>query len=43
MFFVLFLQLTLPILKEFLTAHGRSAAGRKADLVERVEEMLEKK
>ncbi|BDD58646.1 ATP-dependent DNA helicase II subunit 1 [Monascus purpureus] len=36
-------KLTLPILKEFLTAHGRSAAGRKADLVERVEEMLEKK
>lgn len=38
-----FLQLTLPSLKEFLVSHGRSTAGKKADLVERVEEFLEQK
>jgi ATP-dependent DNA helicase 2 subunit 1 len=34
-------KLTLPVLKEFLTAHGRSAAGKKADLVDRVEQFFE--
>jgi ATP-dependent DNA helicase 2 subunit 1 len=38
-----FVQLTLPILKEFLVSHGRSTAGKKADLVERIEELLEQK
>lgn len=33
----------MPVLKEFLTAHGRTAAGKKADLVERVEEYFEQK
>ena len=36
-------KLTLPILKEFLTSHGRSAAGKKADLVDRVEQFFETK
>ena len=36
-------QLTVPILKDFLHAHGRSTAGKKADLVERVEEYYERK
>ncbi|KAB8199711.1 KU70 like protein [Aspergillus parasiticus SU-1] len=36
-------KLTVPVLKDFLNAHGRSAAGKKADLVERVEEYLEQK
>ncbi|KAF7587498.1 ATP-dependent DNA helicase II subunit 1 [Aspergillus hancockii] len=36
-------KLTVPVLKDFLNAHGRSAAGKKADLVERVEEFLETK
>lgn len=36
-------QLTVSVLKDFLNAHGRSAAGKKADLVERVEEYLEQK
>ncbi|EAW12849.1 putative DSB repair complex subunit Ku70 [Aspergillus clavatus NRRL 1] len=36
-------KLTVATLKEFLTAHGRSAAGKKADLLERVEEFLESK
>lgn len=37
------MQLTLPILKEFLISHGRSTAGKKADLVERIEEFFEQK
>ncbi|KAK1140698.1 ATP-dependent DNA helicase II subunit 1 [Aspergillus melleus] len=36
-------KLTVAILKDFLTSHGRSAAGKKADLVDRVEEYLEQK
>ncbi|OJJ48249.1 hypothetical protein ASPZODRAFT_14397 [Penicilliopsis zonata CBS 506.65] len=36
-------RLTMAVLKDFLTAHGRSTAGKKADLVERVEEFLEYK
>jgi ATP-dependent DNA helicase 2 subunit 1 len=36
-------KLTAPVLKEFLTAHGRSAAGKKADLVDRVEQFFEHK
>lgn len=36
-------KLTLPVLKDFLTSRGRSAAGKKADLVERVEEFFETK
>ncbi|KAL4890338.1 SPOC like C-terminal domain-containing protein [Aspergillus ambiguus] len=36
-------KLTVASLKEFLTSHGRSAAGKKADLVERVEEYFERK
>lgn len=36
-------KLTLPVLKDFLTSRGRSAAGKKADLVERVEEVFETK
>ncbi|RMJ23647.1 hypothetical protein PHISP_05497 [Aspergillus sp. HF37] len=36
-------KLTLPILKEFLVSHGRSTAGKKADLVERIEDLLEQK
>ncbi|KAJ5716473.1 hypothetical protein N7493_008384 [Penicillium malachiteum] len=36
-------KLTVAILKEFLTSHGRSAAGKKADLIERVEQYFEEK
>ncbi|KAL2864755.1 putative DSB repair complex subunit Ku70 [Aspergillus lucknowensis] len=36
-------KLTVATLKEYLTSLGRSAAGKKADLVERVEELLEAK
>ncbi|KAL4806109.1 SPOC like C-terminal domain-containing protein [Aspergillus unguis] len=36
-------KLTVASLKEYLVAQGRSAAGKKADLVERVEELLETK
>ncbi|RHZ46246.1 putative DSB repair complex subunit Ku70 [Aspergillus thermomutatus] len=36
-------KLTVAVLKDFLTAHGRSTAGKKADLVERVEEYMESK
>ncbi|KAE8396299.1 ATP-dependent DNA helicase II subunit 1 [Aspergillus alliaceus] len=36
-------KLTVPVLKDFLSSHGRSAAGKKADLVERVEEFMERK
>ncbi|KAJ5388592.1 hypothetical protein N7509_011133 [Penicillium cosmopolitanum] len=36
-------KLTMPILKEFLTAHGRATAGKKADLVDRVEQFYEEK
>ncbi|GCB27831.1 ATP-dependent DNA helicase II subunit 1 [Aspergillus awamori] len=34
-------KLTVAILKDFLTSNGRSNAGKKADLIERVEEFLE--
>ncbi|RHZ74219.1 ATP-dependent DNA helicase II subunit 1 [Aspergillus turcosus] len=36
-------KLTVAVLKDFLTAHGRSTAGKKADLIERVEEYMETK
>ncbi|PLN78796.1 putative DSB repair complex subunit Ku70 [Aspergillus taichungensis] len=36
-------KLTVPILKDFLHSHGRSTAGKKADLIERVEEYYEQK
>ncbi|KAJ5146038.1 DNA helicase ATP-dependent Ku type [Penicillium bovifimosum] len=36
-------KLTLPVLKEFLHMHGRANAGRKADLVDRVEQYFEQK
>ncbi|KAJ5626721.1 hypothetical protein N7528_004148 [Penicillium herquei] len=36
-------KLTVAILKEFLTSHGRAAAGKKADLIERVEQYFEEK
>ncbi|KAJ5688960.1 hypothetical protein N7462_003352 [Penicillium macrosclerotiorum] len=36
-------KLTMPVLKEFLTAHGRSTAGKKADLVDQVEQFFEQK
>ncbi|KAJ5573516.1 uncharacterized protein N7459_007943 [Penicillium hispanicum] len=36
-------KLTMPVLKEFLTAHGRATAGKKADLVDRVEQYFEQK
>ncbi|KAE8349922.1 ATP-dependent DNA helicase II subunit 1 [Aspergillus coremiiformis] len=36
-------KLTVPVLKDFLTSHGRSAVGKKADLVEHVEEYMERK
>ncbi|KAJ5637189.1 hypothetical protein N7490_007068 [Penicillium lividum] len=36
-------KLTVATLKEFLNAHGRSAAGKKADLVDRVEQYFEEK
>ncbi|CAL5871949.1 uncharacterized protein PFLUO_LOCUS6206 [Penicillium psychrofluorescens] len=36
-------KLTVPVLREFLTAHGRTGAGlKKAELVERVEQHFEK-
>lgn len=31
------------MLKDFLAAHGRTAAGKKADLVDRVEQYFEQK
>jgi ATP-dependent DNA helicase 2 subunit 1 len=37
------LQLTVAILKEFLHGHGRATAGKKADLVDRVEQYFEQK
>ncbi|KAJ5596964.1 hypothetical protein N7450_003422 [Penicillium hetheringtonii] len=36
-------KLTVSMLKEFLTAHGRATAGKKADLVDRVEQFFEEK
>ncbi|KAJ5562632.1 DNA helicase ATP-dependent Ku type [Penicillium sp. DV-2018c] len=36
-------KLTLPKLKEFLLLHGRATAGKKADLVDRVEQYFEQK
>lgn len=36
-------QLTVAVLKDFLTQHGRSTAGKKNDLVDRVEEICEEK
>lgn len=36
-------QLTVAVLKEFLHSHGRANAGKKADLVERVEQYFEEK
>lgn len=36
-------KLTVAVLKDFLTAHGRSAAGKKADLVDQVEQFFEHK
>ncbi|OGE57154.1 hypothetical protein PENARI_c002G00481 [Penicillium arizonense] len=36
-------KLTVAVLKEFLNAHGRATAGKKADLVERVEQYFEEK
>ncbi|KAL4870387.1 hypothetical protein BDV12DRAFT_166268 [Aspergillus spectabilis] len=36
-------KLTVAALKEYLTSQGRSTAGKKAELVERVEELLETK
>ncbi|KAL1860186.1 ATP-dependent DNA helicase II subunit 1 [Paecilomyces lecythidis] len=36
-------KLTMPVLKDFLTAHHLSTAGKKADLVDRVEEFFETK
>ncbi|GLI75139.1 ATP-dependent DNA helicase II subunit 1 [Penicillium ochrochloron] len=36
-------KLTVAVLKDFLTAQGRSAAGRKPDLVDRVEQFFENK
>ncbi|KAJ5113875.1 hypothetical protein N7456_002409 [Penicillium angulare] len=36
-------KLTVATLKEFLTSHGRAAAGKKADLIERVEQYFEDK
>lgn len=36
-------KMTVASLKEYLTTQGRSAAGKKAELVERVEELLETK
>jgi ATP-dependent DNA helicase 2 subunit 1 len=35
--------LTVAVLKVFLNAHGRATAGKKADLVERVEQYFEEK
>lgn len=36
-------RLTRPVLKDFLTAHGRAAAGRKAELMDQVEQFFEHK
>ncbi|KAJ5619190.1 hypothetical protein N7510_003174 [Penicillium lagena] len=37
-------KLTMPVLREFLTAHGRTGAGlKKAELVDRVEQYFEQK
>lgn len=36
-------KLTLPVLKEFLSAQKLSTAGKKAELIERVEEFFERK
>ncbi|KAL2812584.1 SPOC like C-terminal domain-containing protein [Aspergillus granulosus] len=36
-------KLTVAVLKDYLVSQGRSAAGKKAELVERVEELLEAK
>ncbi|KAL2797024.1 SPOC like C-terminal domain-containing protein [Aspergillus keveii] len=36
-------KLTVAVLKDYLASQGRSSAGKKADLVERVEELLESK
>ncbi|CDM35978.1 hypothetical protein DTO013E5_5481 [Penicillium roqueforti] len=36
-------KLTMVVLKEFLHSHGRATAGKKADLVERVEQYFEQK
>ncbi|GAD97375.1 DSB repair complex subunit Ku70, putative [Paecilomyces variotii No. 5] len=36
-------KLTMPVLKDFLTAHHLSTSGKKADLVDRVEEFFESK
>ncbi|CAI7589637.1 unnamed protein product [Penicillium bialowiezense] len=36
-------KLTVAVLKEFLHSHGRANAGKKADLVERVEQYFEEK
>ncbi len=36
-------KLTRPVLTDFLTAHGRAAAGRKAELVDQVEQFFEHK
>lgn len=33
----------MPILKEFLSNHGLASAGKKADLVDRVEQFFENK
>lgn len=37
------LQQTVAVLKEYLDARGQSTAGKKADLIERVQEYLESK
>jgi ATP-dependent DNA helicase 2 subunit 1 len=36
-------KLTVSVLKDYLASQGRSSAGKKADLVEQVEELLESK
>lgn len=36
-------KMTVASLKEYLTSQGRSTAGKKAELVERVEELIETK
>ena len=36
-------KLTRPVLKDFLTAHGRAAAGKKAELMDQVEQFFEHK
>lgn len=37
------MQLTMPILKDFLTSQKLPTSGKKADLVERIEEFFEQK